>query len=683
MLRAIDIFKTPIRVTYKSKPDYATNSGILFTIIVLILIIILAVFFSRNIYERLNPNVIVQEETIPFYPNITLTDSNFTMGIKIMDKNNKPWTKDKYENIVQLRSVYAWRDNNTIREIIDMKPCEEVYPNIKNMALDSNNFEGAMCPYNFSFPIYGNPDTGKYGALTIYIFPCMEDADAGIVCQPVDVIKESMKNTQLKILYFDNILYADNYTQPLHQITSAYWEYLDYNIFKNVEFHYKLVNIDTDEGILFESVHSKNAAVFDQKLSTKFLTRVDPELPVFQIDVKAINKLILCKRTYEKIQNVLANMGGMIKILMVAGYIMINMINNTVMKFDMVSFFYDFSQIYESNSKESKIIREAARRGVKYSVLKTNNKFADLSDLINAFHKNNKSSIQQDKSQNNQIELVNKNSDSQKPNLCFDANSHLKNDNMFQLQPLEVDSKREIVELKSKTEDDKSDHSDNKSKKSFHQSEKSLDQSEQSPRNSPRSHDNHNGSQYASNIMIDVSPVDANRFNLNMENELKKSENSKLPNIDISQQIQNLSEEYLLRREKHSVLTNLRYNARDVLCFTIPIKKCWTKKLHRKASILDRAYEDIITVLDISSFMRMTYDINFIKGLFLNEDQIRASNYIKRKVFTEEMLKPELEGEIQAIKKYYKQCTESPSDKLDKKIIENLDDDLIFVLKNC
>jgi hypothetical protein len=69
-MKVIDIFKTPIVLTYKKNENFSTGFGTVISIIVILLIITTAIFFSDGIYAKINPSIIIQEESTQFYPNV-------------------------------------------------------------------------------------------------------------------------------------------------------------------------------------------------------------------------------------------------------------------------------------------------------------------------------------------------------------------------------------------------------------------------------------------------------------------------------------------------------------------------------------------------------------------------------------------------------------------------------------
>ena len=169
-----------------------------------------------------------------------------------------------------------------------------------------------------------------------------------------------------------------NYKNPLQKIVSGYWDFIDIKYYKSLAFFIKSVTIASDVGFLLEGIETKYGSIFEDKFYlhsfNKYGAETELDMPLFQIDVKATNRKVYCKRVYEKVQNVLANLGGIIKILMLGGLVIVDILNKTVMKFDMCNDFYDYTQIFQSDSKKVEIVRNLWKSGIKYSLLNSNRK---------------------------------------------------------------------------------------------------------------------------------------------------------------------------------------------------------------------------------------------------------------------------------------------------------------------
>jgi hypothetical protein len=53
-MKALDIFKTPIVLTYKKDQRFSTGFGTVISLGVIFMILLVAVFFSQGIYAKVN-----------------------------------------------------------------------------------------------------------------------------------------------------------------------------------------------------------------------------------------------------------------------------------------------------------------------------------------------------------------------------------------------------------------------------------------------------------------------------------------------------------------------------------------------------------------------------------------------------------------------------------------------------
>jgi hypothetical protein len=75
-MEIIDIFKFPIIVSYKEKARFSTLVGSIVSIFIIAAIIFISLFFGQNLYLKLNPSVIIQENSEKVFPSYVFTDDN-------------------------------------------------------------------------------------------------------------------------------------------------------------------------------------------------------------------------------------------------------------------------------------------------------------------------------------------------------------------------------------------------------------------------------------------------------------------------------------------------------------------------------------------------------------------------------------------------------------------------------
>lgn len=699
LIRAIDIFKTPINITYKNYPNYTTTFSAFISLLVLLLISMIGLFYLSKNIATIHSYLEYEEDITVNYPTIPIAEQNFTMGIKIIDETMEIMTyeTETLNSLFDIRPLYiSYNDLNKTYDVIDIpyKSCQEIYTNISNMTVGSDKLIGAICPYNFSFPIFGNTESGDWGLTTILIYPCANSTskiEQGKLCKSIEEIRNSLSNTIIQIIYIDNIINLNDYNNPIEKSIKVIWDFLDYFSFKNIELYIKPARIDTDKGLVIDSIFTNYGVVFDPQIYTKSLFRdlqnpKSKRLPLFQIDLKVINKNIYSKRTDEKIQKILSNISQIIKFVFAIGLIFTILINKTVLKFDIVNDFFDYSEIYQSDIKNIVNLRKLARSGIMYSNHKVTKINLKKSELIKKDY-DSKSDISAG-NKTNQLQgfITRAEKDEEKTKLpdnkltfiseIQDKNHNTKSENKKSPKVSSIELEKDYSSSPLKKVELKKKIPNSSLKRMYSNYIKKIGQSSSSD---------------ISNSMV-LSRTISNRVLDLPENENKSEHGNTILSKNENHELYSLSEEYLLRKKKNSVLYQLNYTTFEILKLSFPFIRLG-EKLKKKSENLEKSYEKVMNVLDISSLMQIDHQINLIKGLILNEDQIRLTNYTKNKTFTESMLNPNLESELTKIKNYYNSVngsgskkvrvfSKSPQETTNKKLIENLEEDLLFILKN-
>ncbi len=478
------------------------------------------------------------------------------------------WTIDELPKLFNF--VAAWTDTNTGDRIkLQTGKCQDVYQNVSNLAIYSSGLQDAMCPANFSVPVYGNSEIGGNAFMSLFLFPCRNSTNSPIICKSREQLKEILQYTYFQVIYIEKLVYPNNYLDPLTKTTVVYWDYLEYMIMKNIEFYYKTINILTDVGLILPDIVNTTDVLFDNKMYTKQLHVTDPGMPYMQVDILVTNKNVYVKRTYDKLQNVFANLGGVIKSLMLIGQILVFIFNRKVMEFDMVNSFYDFSNYNDDDVPKEKIVN-------------TNNK---LSKNFYVNYSNNASRTQKDNTINN----------------------------------LSINNKIELSNI----------------------SPDSIRNNDENPANN-------------SEIIADKT---ARR---------------------------KLSESYKIIEKTNNAesKTKLLYSPVEILKLSLCPGKCLNKKLKTKSKLLSSSHDYIKAVLDLASMIKTTHDLSLVKSILLNENQLEFADHMKKTKFTEKLLNPDFENKLNSLGKYYKEkITSGTFSEIDKKLFDNLEDNMKNVLQ--
>ena len=639
MLRTFDIFKIPVVLTYKKLPFFSTSFGGCVSLIVIALIISIAVFFSQGIYKRINPLVIIQEETTSEYPAFQINKDNHIIALKFINSDGSWNSSDLNTTKSLFQTVAGWADYTGAFNLFDTDFCHNVYPDYKTMAVNGGELKGAICPKNFNVSIYGNPQAGTNSWFSFFVMQCTNSTYKPITCKSNEEIQRLLGYTYFKIIYLEKILYPENFQNPLKLVTSVYWDFLEYGKLKNIEMYYKVVNIASDIGFMFTNYWNITDVMFDTKMYTKVLTTsFGSTYPLMQVDILMSNKRVYCQRRYDKLQNVLANIGGMIQSLMIIGKIVTLILNKKVMQFDMINSFYDFSQYnMPQEQKKSKDLLSNKLNNNDKNYVAVNDK-----NMSHTIIKGDVSSST-DRKSGKILELTNlegqPDSDTNRPNQIEDNVDKLKENEMRNRKEYVLPGRSNIKLNNTKTLNN-------------------LDISNLDQKDSKDGKDNKDGK---NNQKVEVGLTEIKPKRRRTYSEVYVKERGSPTNI--------------MRK-------NLIYTPFELIKFAFCPTKCLQGPLQRKAKMLEVGYKQIQDVLDLSSFIKQTHDIGLLKALLLNDVQQQFTEYTEKMKFTDDLLNPDLEKKIKTLCEYYMDKKKNGASQLDEKIFELLDDELKQILED-
>ena len=153
----LDLFKIPIKFSYKKEDGFETVTGFIMSIFFIIGISFSILFFGQDLYKRLNPVISTEDKLDGDYANITLNNQNFKFGFRFEDEWGEPIedfnrTINFYGTLLSGKRLSNGRFNFTYGRL-GLKSCREIYP-------DSDQYwQEATCFENLNFTITGYWDS--------------------------------------------------------------------------------------------------------------------------------------------------------------------------------------------------------------------------------------------------------------------------------------------------------------------------------------------------------------------------------------------------------------------------------------------------------------------------------------------------------------------------------------------
>jgi len=334
----IDIFGIHPLFTIRGKATFQTQIGSFLTIICACLILIYMSFFFDDMFNHKSPNLqsIIYYDEVP--SEFKLTKNNFSFIFSLQTK--------EYINYID-ESIY--KVNAYLIESSLNKNGIYQFENIPIKVYKCNEFNFEIIPeYYKNLPLNNLYCLDNSNELNIkgdymkeywnYIklnFSKCENSTYNNKCKSEEIINEYLNGGYIGIFIHDNSVEPTNYYKPYKTYIRNLYKSFSIKYYEEIFVYLKFINFVTDSGYFFNHKESINFTAYDYidnnidfRQSNNFLT----------LSLCPSPKREIYKRSYIKIQSIFSNVGGMLKIILLAGeysvyFIRILLYKNYILEF--------------------------------------------------------------------------------------------------------------------------------------------------------------------------------------------------------------------------------------------------------------------------------------------------------------------------------------------------------------
>jgi len=647
----LDFFKRPLPLTVMSKEKTFTWLGVVLSLIVLVCICLS--FFQSDMVQKTSP-VILEKTTIASIAPKQIFGENRPFMYGLVDENSNGYIDDAIFKI----DVAIFRFDNGVASLraIPSVPCETISNSL--FLNQTPSFTNYSCILNDDIIIQGELSDYVYQGIYFQLRICNNETDK-VTCKNEEEIANFLAGMNLYTIYPDYTYDIDNYDnphsakfstliQPLSLDNSNWWaQSIKQSTFVNDDFFlysdpYKTVLSLSDVMTIF------TYPILQGQLTT-FNTIQNPLTANFFLSSNDIHYI---SRTYQKLQNALANCSGIASALFIIGGILTEIHSRMALLLIILKNLYVFK--IKTNKSENQVRKRKKINKMEEYELKstTNNKKLTLKNI------DKKLTIK------NQEYAI-------KENDNIKVNRNEKNIPMATIQDVEVHTNLEEKHIKN--EFLVGNLGENKIKQKI-LSELDNPQSEMDDIIIPMTSSITKGPETkitGYNSIVMPNSIKIQELNINDDNDKIKH-----------------FEEYL---KKHIERDNKNYNINISNLIIAKGKRLFQKKLTQEEQLILKAEEVFHKEIDIVSILRKLQEIEKIKFVLLNPSQISLLKLLEKPVINCDEDNPNLmmqlsttiieSGNIISLKKknplvdIYKQLLKSESkSEVDCRILQLLDD---------
>lgn len=352
-LRKFDFSSQGPQLFVQREPRLKTVLGGVISAIVMSIVLFFVWYIGYDIVYRESPIVLMKEENLDVSYLHQFNNSTTFIGMLVENEQlNKVQDLNKILKFSLHHYVYTKNmdpDSNEIWKIdsksINLVPCTG-YWNYDNK-YSEEQLSQFLCGENFNYTLGGYWSENQIDIVVYEIRFCNHNSRSD--CLSREEMNNFVKGKYLNFYFMDQIVDLTNYQSPLKLFGRNIYMMLDSMLYKEMELFFRTVIINSDIGFLFQEQINITSFQYDRfSVDSKSLGNEDDPL-LASIWVYSISKTITYKRSYIKIQDIAANVGGIVKFLMLAAYLVLYLPSIKGIKVRIMNEIFDFN--IENNVK--------------------------------------------------------------------------------------------------------------------------------------------------------------------------------------------------------------------------------------------------------------------------------------------------------------------------------------------
>lgn len=284
------------------------------------------IFFTLQFLNRLNFNVLISSSLSYSFAIANYTKLPFMIRIK--QSSVQPFanpekivaltvfkysatTEEEVKNSLLKKVTY----NGTQCDINNTSHFDQEFKDLFNSYDDTSTF---MCiDYGGDFQdligTYGAPAVNQY--FTYNISPCVNQTWSNVTCETSQKISTILNDARVDIRTLNYKI--NSYSKkPEEMIVDNFKFDASNSLNKRIWFNYKSITYSTDSGFIFEDVSISEFFMIDRitiDVSLSDMTQSASTVAYLRITSTNLKEDITYLRSYLKVQNLLANLGGLVK----------------------------------------------------------------------------------------------------------------------------------------------------------------------------------------------------------------------------------------------------------------------------------------------------------------------------------------------------------------------------------
>lgn len=386
------------QISFNGQYQYKTYSGAFISISLFALLIIGIVYFGKEVVLKENPFVIPTFQTYQNFKRKNITNDELFVMIGVQDPSYVYYVDD---GVYELNGLfYGYDVDEQGRQNWYFNPFKPV---LCNTIYENKDLEAALPDFTYDLSLFWclpkNDETnymeGFFGAnhlrtAQFILSKCTNSTTNNKKCKSEEYVNKILQGGVIAVQSNKFILDSKNLTSPLKKTAVDTWQILNLNMEIDLFFYMKTLEFETDIGFLLPEFEKYTKYDYDDPKVVYLLKDKINDNILSKVAFQGSNKGSKFMRKYEKIQDIVTKIGGLLKFLVAIGQVV--SFTTSYVEFNNDIIFnlteYHKQESFSANSILKNLEKKFSNNNLKEIKVNIENKESDNSIHISKFRSN-------------------------------------------------------------------------------------------------------------------------------------------------------------------------------------------------------------------------------------------------------------------------------------------------------
>ena len=381
---------------FGTKPGFFINGcdthrsifGALISIVVCSIIFGFFCIFLNQIIKHNKPHIVHNEFIDDNPAPYVLNNNNFVFTLSLQYPNYTNFVNEKIYTIKAKKVTYVYneaKEYKTVETDINVYKCSNFNFSLIPEYFKSLNIENLYCLDLNGVFLQGEYGKNNWQTINVYFYKCLNTTENNNTCDLDEDIEKTLMGGYIDLFITDFKVNTNDFSNPIKIYGKNLFGSISISHYSDYWLYLKRKEVITDLGLIFTDYKKETCLTFDKMTETQYITEENFNFLTLIIRISTNREEVM--RTYLKLYEAAANVGGVVKIMFSIGEAINYLVKVTLYKNYLLQFF-NLDIFLGKKSKKKKVASSFIRKVSENLEIENNEKI--LQNLQNNQRNNSK-----------------------------------------------------------------------------------------------------------------------------------------------------------------------------------------------------------------------------------------------------------------------------------------------------